>query len=100
MRFTFGQHRGLTFKEVAFRDPGYHVRYMYVLRKEGEYPFALFAAYIIWFEKTNSERNTFNTKNNGGESDDGGKLFIDIFAFCDWLGILLSLHGSLLMQYI
>jgi ABC-type glycerol-3-phosphate transport system substrate-binding protein len=51
-KFTFGQHRGETFTQVAQNDPGYHGRYLYVLRKKGEEPNEMLSRYISWFQKS------------------------------------------------
>lgn len=51
-KFTFGQHRGETFTQVAQNDPGYHGRYLYVLRKKGEEPNDVLSRYISWFQKS------------------------------------------------
>lgn len=47
--FTFGQHRGKTFEEIAASDPDYHVRYTFMLKKKGEVPKGTLAKYIAWF---------------------------------------------------
>jgi hypothetical protein len=36
--FTFGQHEGQKFCEIAQQDPTYHVRYMDVLKRKNETP--------------------------------------------------------------
>ena len=51
VKFGFGQHRGETFKEVAQTDPGYHERYLNVLRRKGEEPIGVLSQYISWFKK-------------------------------------------------
>lgn len=51
-KFTFGQHRGETFTQVAQNDPGYHGRYLYVLSKKGEEPNDMLSRYISWFQKS------------------------------------------------
>ena len=50
--FHFGQHRGKTFVEIAQDDPGYHERYMYILRKKGMKPKPVLTRYINWFNKS------------------------------------------------
>jgi hypothetical protein len=50
-RLTFGVHKGKTFQETADADPGYHTRYAYMLKKDGEKPSGQFARYIKWFKK-------------------------------------------------
>jgi hypothetical protein len=49
-RFTFGVHKGQTFLETARTDPGYHMRYAYMLKKDKEKPSGQFARYITWFK--------------------------------------------------
>ena len=51
-RFTFGQHKGQSFADVALRDPEYYVRYMHALQKHGESPHGELALYIAWFKNT------------------------------------------------
>jgi hypothetical protein len=51
-RFTFGQHRGQTFADVARHDPAYHVRYMRILRRNNESPHEELATYMSWLETT------------------------------------------------
>ena len=55
MKFPFGQHKGKPFIERALRDPGYHVRYMQVLRKLDESPPAELTTYISWFKNGNGQ---------------------------------------------
>lgn len=62
--FTFGQHKGATFKEVARMDPEYHTRYVRVLRKKGKEPFGVLIHYIEYvkaleLERRGSERFTY-----------------------------------------
>jgi hypothetical protein len=38
-RFTFLVHKGQTFLETARADPGYHMRYAYMLKRDKEKPF-------------------------------------------------------------
>jgi hypothetical protein len=79
-KFTFGQHKGQTFAEVALHDPKYHVRYIHVLRKKGESPSAELAAYISWFEKTSGTRSALNRtptriSNTSTSINDGNERF-------------------------
>jgi hypothetical protein len=53
-RFTFGQHKGQTFADVARHDPGYHVRYMRILTRNKESPHDELVEYIRWLESTTS----------------------------------------------
>ena len=53
--FTFGQHRGQKFSEVATSDPEYHVRYMNALRRKHETPNSVLQRYTEWFEKWGPE---------------------------------------------
>jgi hypothetical protein len=50
-KFTFGQHKGETFAQVSQNDPGYHGRYLHMLRQKGEEPNGLLSRYISWFQK-------------------------------------------------
>jgi hypothetical protein len=59
-KLTFGQHIGQTFAEVALNDPGYHIRYMHMLRKKGESPSDKLAAYISWFKETRGTSSALN----------------------------------------
>jgi hypothetical protein len=79
-KFTFGQHKGQTFAEVALHDPEYHVRYIHVLRKKGESPSGKLAAYISWFKKTRGTSSALNrtpTKisNTSTSINDGNERF-------------------------
>ena len=51
IKFSFGQHNGETFVEVAQTDPGYHERYLNALRRKGEEPNSVLSQYISWFKK-------------------------------------------------
>jgi hypothetical protein len=50
--FTYGQHKGQTFADIARCDPEYHIRYMRMLKRKGESPNEKLVAYINWFKST------------------------------------------------
>ena len=75
-KFTFGQHKGQTFADVALHDPEYHVRYIHVLRKKGESPSDELAAYISWFEKTRGTSSALNRKFTFGQHK--GQTFAEV----------------------
>lgn len=50
-KFGFGKHNGKTFIEISEEDPGYHGRYMTMLRKRGEEPNPILSRYIDWFKR-------------------------------------------------
>lgn len=58
--FTFGQHRGETFEEIAHKDPEYHLRYK--IMKQDKCP-PLLERYIQWFNEWSKSpsRNTDTT---------------------------------------
>jgi hypothetical protein len=63
-KFTFGQHKGQKFKEVARLDPDYHTRYLRVLRKNHQQPHPTLIHYIDYVkaveqEKRGSEKFTY-----------------------------------------
>lgn len=67
-RFTYGVHKGQTFKEIAENDPSYHTRCIHMLRKEE--PTGQLARYIEWFEKAKKSGSILGDKRhnvNGSE---------------------------------
>lgn len=50
-KFSFGKHKGKSFRDIAREDPKYHVRYMSVLKKNGRNPPRILLRYISWRKK-------------------------------------------------
>jgi len=69
-RFSFGQHKGKTFSDIAQEDPKYHVRYMAMMRKKGQKPPRTLLRYIAWKKKSGSggsaPSNRTRRRENGG----------------------------------
>eukprot|EP00578_Thalassiosira_sp_NH16_P019698 CAMPEP_0181092702 /NCGR_PEP_ID=MMETSP1071-20121207/9055_1 /TAXON_ID=35127 /ORGANISM="Thalassiosira sp., Strain NH16" /LENGTH=271 /DNA_ID=CAMNT_0023174891 /DNA_START=77 /DNA_END=892 /DNA_ORIENTATION=- len=55
-QFNLGKHKGKTFLEISQQDPGYHDRYMMMLRKKGVEPPGMLSRYITWL---NMKRSIF-----------------------------------------
>jgi hypothetical protein len=55
-KFPFGKHQGKTFEQIAFADPEYHKRYLYILGKKNKKPHGALAEYIDWFEMTKAKK--------------------------------------------
>ena len=49
--FTFGQHKGQKFCEIAAADPDYHDRYLQALRSRNKKPNPVLVRYVEWFKK-------------------------------------------------
>jgi hypothetical protein len=49
-KFTFGQHKGQKFREIAQEDPTYHERYMWVLMNKNEEPNPILERYIAYLK--------------------------------------------------
>jgi hypothetical protein len=49
-KFTFGQHKGQTFCEIAQEDPTYHERYMWVLMNKKKEPNPILERYIAYLK--------------------------------------------------
>lgn len=65
-QFTYGQHNGKTFHQIAEQDPDYHVRYMKMLRWKNQPSNDMLDRYVEWFnqQKRGQKKKRKSTSNS------------------------------------
>ena len=56
--FSFGQHAGNSFAQVAASDPKYHTRYMHMMKMKGQKPPSVLSRYMDYLKLRKSSKST------------------------------------------